>query len=164
MVIIPENIRNKLKTPLGKLYPSVSEVSELKTKHRIICIGDICTLNLLSIGIVPHLAVFDHLFMRNILDAEKVQILQKNFKNPKKYKNPAGTLSEAIIRDAAMLIKNGGAVLIDGEEDMTALAFIISADENDVIIYGQPNEGVVVVKPDKKLKEKVRDWLLETRN
>lgn len=159
MVKIPEDARSQLKKPLGKLYRDFKEIRKLSKDHRIISIGDICTLGLLAMGIKPHLAVFDFLFMRHRLDAEMENILKMHYKKPKKYKNPAGTVSEKILADAEKLLRKGGSVLIEGEEDLTALAFIRSAGPRDIIVYGQPHMGLVVVKPEKKLKKKIEKWL-----
>jgi hypothetical protein len=160
---IPEQVRNELKKPLGSLHTDFKEIKELSLTHRIISVGDVCTLGLLAMGIRPHLAVFDHLFMRRRLEPGMIRILESHFKNPKKYKNSPGTLSKSILSDAAKLLEEGGAVLIDGEEDLTALAFIMAAGTRDVIVYGQPDEGMVVVKPNKALKKKVKGWLQLSR-
>lgn len=156
---IPEQVRKELKRPLGSLHSDFSDIRELSRTHKIISVGDVCTLGLLAMGIRPHLAVFDHLFMRRMLKPGMIRILELHFKEPKKYKNMPGTLSEKLISEAPELLKEGGAVLIDGEEDLTALAFILAAGKKDIIVYGQPEEGMVVVKPDKKLKDKIRGWL-----
>jgi uncharacterized protein (UPF0218 family) len=159
MVTIPASVRATLKSPLGRLQKGYEGLKELGRTHRIISIGDVCTLGLLGAGVLPHLAVFDHLFMRQGLEPERKAILDNAFRNPSRYSNPPGTLSESIIADAPMLIEKGGAVLIDGEEDLTALAFIRSAGRRDIIIYGQPGEGLVVVVPDERLKKKIDKWL-----
>lgn len=156
---INEEFRNELKKPIGKVYNDFKEIKKLGKTHRIIVIGDICTLGMLGMGIKPHLAVFDHLYMRHRLAPTMLRILELHFKKPKRYKNAPGTLSEKILSNAPMLLKEGGAVLVDGEEDLTALAFILAAGKKDIIVYGQPNEGMVVVKPDKKLKERIRKKL-----
>ncbi|MCI0503876.1 DUF359 domain-containing protein [Candidatus Micrarchaeota archaeon] len=159
MVVFPPEIREQLKRPLGRLQAGYAGLPELSRTHRIISVGDVCTLGLLSEGIRPHLAVFDHLFMRHEIDNGMMETLSKNFRNPVRYKNPPGTLSDEIISDAGKLIERGGAVRIDGEEDLTALAFIRSAGDRDIIVYGQPNEGLVVVRPGKALKKKIEGWL-----
>jgi uncharacterized protein (UPF0218 family) len=159
MVAIPEKVKAALKKPLGRLQKDYSGIGALSRGHRLISVGDVCTLGLLSIGIIPHLAVFDHLFMRHDLEPERKMILARRFANPARYENPPGTLSDRIIADAPMLIEKGGAVLIEGEEDLTALAFIRSAGKSDIVIYGQPGEGIVVVRPDEKLKKRIDGWL-----
>jgi GTP-dependent dephospho-CoA kinase len=159
MVAIPPELRAQLKKPLGRLQTDYGKLKAISKTHRIIAVGDVCTLGLLSAGIKPHLAVFDHLFMRHDIDQGMKERLEGAFTNPLRYKNPPGTLSDEIIADAGMLLEKGGAVLIDGEEDLTALAFIRSAGKGDIIIYGQPNEGFVVVRPSGVMKKKIEGWL-----
>ncbi len=158
-MIIPPAVKEQLKKPLGRLQTDFRLIKKLSRSRRIIAVGDVCTLALLAMGIRPHLAVFDHLFMRHRLDPGMVKILAFHFPRQRRYRNPAGTLSERLLRDAPKLLAEGGAVLIDGEEDLTALAFIRSAGKDDVIVYGQPNSGMVVVLPDKRIKKKIDGWL-----
>ncbi len=156
---IPESVKAKLKKPLGSLELDFREIKRLSRGHRITSVGDICTLSLLALGVRPHLAVFDHQFMRQQLDSGMVSMLNVHFSRARRYRNQAGTLSERIVKDAKRLLKEGGAVLIDGEEDLTALAFIMAGGKKDIIIYGQPHRGLVIVKHDAKLKKKIGSWL-----
>ncbi len=158
-MIIPPAVKEQLKKPLGRLQTDFRLVKKLSRSRKVVAVGDVCTLSLLAMGIRPHLAVFDHLFMRHRLDPGMVKILALHFPKQRRYRNPAGTLSERLLRDAPRLMKEGGAVLIDGEEDLTALAFIRSAGADYVIVYGQPNSGMVVVLPDGKIKKKIDGWL-----
>ncbi len=158
-MIIPEKVRKELKHPLGELHIDFRKIRKLSSSMRIISIGDVCTLGLLAMGMRPHLAVFDHRYMRHELDPGFVKILERNYPNPLRMSNPPGTLSDEIIKNAGNLIETGGAVLIDGEEDLTALAFIKSAGKNDLIVYGQPNEGMVLVIPNDNVKKKIEKWL-----
>ncbi|MEW6748205.1 MAG: DUF359 domain-containing protein [Candidatus Micrarchaeota archaeon] len=160
---IPEQVREELKAPLGRLQSDFTGLKELGQSRRLVSVGDVCTLGLLAMGIRPHLAVFDHLFMRRRLEPGMIRILELHFKEPKKYKNTPGTLSERLLADAPRLLDEGGAVLIEGEEDLTALAFIMAAKEGDIIIYGQPEEGMVIVEPDEELKKKVAGWIKMAR-
>lgn len=159
MVKIPEPVRKKLRIPLGMVYRTLEKIEQLSKGHRIISVGDVCTLALLEAGIVPHLAVFDFRYMRTRLKTQDIKTLKTRYPRPKTYTNPAGTVSESLLCDASSLLEKGGAVFIEGEEDLTALAFILAAGENDLIIYGQPDEGIVVVKIDERVKKKVRGFL-----
>lgn len=156
---IAENVRKELRKPLGRLQKDFAGIRRLSRSHRIISVGDVCTLGLLAMGVRPHLAVYDHRFMRRRLDKDMVRILAMQFRKPKRYSNPAGTLSARIIADAKGLIARGGGVLIDGEEDLTALAFVMAGGKKDIIIYGQPHEGMVLVVPGARIKKRVRGWL-----
>ena len=156
MVFISEGVKEELRKPLGRLC---RKFPERLIGRRIISIGDVCTLGLVWAGISPHLAVYDLRSMRKPLALPEARMLRSIYRNPRRYRNPAGTLSDRIMKDAGKLIAKGGAVLIEGEEDLTALAFILGAGEKDVIVYGQPGEGLVVVVPNNKLKKKIEGWL-----
>ena len=156
MARIPEETRKVLRKPLGALFKSIADIKGLESR-RIISVGDICTISLIKAGFRPHLAVFDFRHMRSDLGKEEKEFLMREYPDPKKYRNPAGFLSDEIMKDAPALLRQGGAVLIKGEEDLTAVAFILAAGQGDVVVYGQPDEGVVVVRPDETLKRKVKE-------
>ncbi|HSB47580.1 MAG TPA: DUF359 domain-containing protein [Candidatus Bilamarchaeum sp.] len=157
MIAVSEAVREELKKPLGAVIRDISGLGR-KPDERIISIGDVCTLEFLSRGIIPHLSVFDFKSMRKPLH-EKGRKALMSLGEAKKYANPPGTISESLLADAGMLLEKGGAVLIDGEEDLTALAFILEAGKKDIIVYGQPREGMVIVRADSKLKKKIKGWL-----
>ncbi len=160
MVKITPKVRAQLKKPLGKLCKTLEEVKKHSYTHKIVAVGDVTTLALLGIGIRPHLAVFDFKYMRRKLTEELENVIRRHFRSIITLSNPAGTLSEEVLAAAPKLLKTGGAVKINGEEDLTALAFVKFADKNMLIVYGQPNEGIVVVEPTASIKKKV-DWMLE---
>jgi uncharacterized protein (UPF0218 family) len=147
MAVIPNKIKITLKKPLGRLHPSPSFLR--KTKRRIISVGDESTLVMLENGIKPHLAVFDFKIKRKKITKSKMRILLSSFGKIMRYKNKKGTLSDYLLRNAGELMKKGGAILIDGEEDLTALAFILEGGKKDIVVYGQPDKGLVSVKPEK---------------
>ena len=65
--------------------------------------------------------------------------------------NKPGELSEHVIVEVRKLILNidGDSkirIIIDGEEDLVALPFLIYSPDDWMICYGQPNEGLVIVK------------------
>ncbi len=159
MVVLGEETKEKLKTPLGKVYKNALSVIKMINGKRMISVGDVCTIALLDAGIVPHLSVYDFRFMRNDLGIEGKIKLKTQYPKPKKYSNPAGTVSDTLISDASKLIEAGGAILIEGEEDLTALAFILGARIGDMLVYGQPKAGIVLVEIDEKIKEKARKFL-----
>jgi uncharacterized protein (UPF0218 family) len=69
--------------------------------------------------------------------------------------NPQGTLTkEAIMAtQGGMESKQSIEIVVDGEEDLLALIAIVYAPENGYIVYGQPHEGIVVVKATLNKKE-----------
>ena len=150
---ISSKIKQALKKPLGKVHRGLEEIKRLSHGHKLVAVGDVCVLALLGMGIHPHVAVFDFRYMRRALDREKRKILMRMYPKPWTFKNPRGTVSNALVKKVPEILKKGGAVKIDGEEDLTALAFMKYADSTTHVIYGQPHEGIVLVRRDKKLQK-----------
>ena len=147
-------LRKKLREPIGTL----TSVDGLKTDRKIIAVGDQITLNLVDAGNIPHLSVCDFRIKRKEIGERQKLKIKKTFRIAGKCRNPPGTLSKYILKNAKKYLKSGGLLIIEGEEDLTALAFILSANKNYLVLYGQPDRGVVVVKPE-RVKEKVRKIL-----
>jgi hypothetical protein len=49
--------------------------------------------------------------------------------------------------------------MIDGEEDLLALVAVLYAPEKSLVVYGQPNEGMVVVEVTKEKKTETCKFL-----
>jgi hypothetical protein len=47
-------------------------------------------------------------------------------------------------------------VVVDGEEDLLTLVAVLHAPEKSLVVYGQPQEGIVVVRVTKQKKEMIR--------
>jgi len=46
--------------------------------------------------------------------------------------------------------------LVEGEEDLLTIVAVLCAPENSLVVYGQPHEGIVVVKVTEKTRETMR--------
>ena len=149
MLVLKKELRSALKKPFGTLYPSLDEAKESLPKHDIlISVGDVTTKNLLESGFIPDIGIIDH------------KIQRKESKSNIEYdsvtlhaNNPPGTLTKELwssIEKALKLVEEKVNVLIivDGEEDLSVLPCILSSPPNTLILYGQPNQGLVVVEAD----------------
>ncbi len=47
-------------------------------------------------------------------------------------------------------------LVVDGEEDLLVLPVCLFAPENSVVMYGQPNEGLVIAEITDEVREKVQ--------
>ena len=52
-------------------------------------------------------------------------------------------------------------IIVNGEEDLFTLPAILYAPVGTSVLYGQPDEGLVVVSVNNSLKTKVRNILIE---
>jgi uncharacterized protein (UPF0218 family) len=137
-----EELKSRLRIPMGPVYASMPDFIP---KSRIIAVGDMVVLGLLKKGITPFVAVFDLKTRRAPITKEEKGLILSRFPNPIKASNPAGYLTEEAIDAAEKAMSKGGAVLIDGEEDLTLLAFLAFAKSGDVFIYGIMGSGVCVI-------------------
>jgi GTP-dependent dephospho-CoA kinase len=155
-VLTPE-LRIELKKPLGTLIkgPSAATMKKLKEKAAkdnppiVVSVGDTVSKNLYRYNFRPNLAIVDNKRMRRNVQTTELQATKIIH-----VQNPQGTLTEEAINATREAIedKNSVEIVVDGEEDLLALIAIAYAPQNSYIVYGQPLEGIVVVKatPDKK--------------
>lgn len=162
---LPDDLRPQLKLPLGMLHltlPPLLVKEREGVRSKIITVGDVVTKNLLEVGVVPDISIVDLKVGRKQL-YENVQGLGfREIKVLKKAKNAAGTLNYKSYLALLSLIhlKAKPAVLqIDGEEDLLALFAIYLAPLGSLIVYGQPNEGMVVVEVTEERKVEIKGYI-----
>lgn len=154
-------LREELKTPLGLLIQGSSDETmktlkaliEKERPSKIISVGDAVSDSMMRHGVSPQVLIVDNKVMR-----QPIQPIAVDADQTLHVKNPAGTLAEetwAVIKEA-LRGKRRTRVLVDGEEDLLTLVAVLCAPENSVVVYGQPREGIVVVKVTEKTREMVR--------
>jgi hypothetical protein len=78
--------------------------------------------------------------------------------------NPPGTITKDLWETIDRAIsssknsKKNFLIVVEGEEDLAVLPSIILAPKNTVLMYGQPNQGLVVVEVE-KLKKKAEELI-----
>jgi len=150
-----------LKQPFGTLIPDKQVTKQkltsmLKGTNQIITVGDATTDRLVSFGIVPDIAV---------IDGRERRARRSSYENyPAKElrcSNPAGTISKDAMQVLQSALKTPPPVrvLVDGEEDMLALPLFVMSPENSVVLYGQPLEGLVLVKITPAKQKQAKDLM-----
>jgi uncharacterized protein (UPF0218 family) len=127
----------------------------LKTKKpsMIISVGDALSERLLKNGIRPKVVIIDGRVMRkHIASFATEDYVTANVRNA------AGTISDEswAAVESAVKHKSDVKIVVEGEEDLLALVAILSAQENAMVVYGQPHEGMVVVEVTSEKKDEVR--------
>ncbi len=165
MHVLPEKLRDLLKTPVGKLVDEKGLIELLRCEKHIISIGDQVTYTLLKHDIEPSFCVVDFKTKRGKCPKEIVDLLKSFGKKSIVVENPAGILSDDLFNTVKLAIENleVGSLRIEvlGEEDLASLPAIYFAPSDATIIYGLPNKGVLVIKPTKEMKQKVKEVLDE---
>ena len=158
--ILPAKLRNSLKITVGKVLTGRELMEEIEGREFVVTVGDIVTLELLEHGRVPDLSIVDYQTQR--MPLEEVKKRFERFEQPElKVKNPAGEITLELwkaIKDGYENPRNLR-IVVEGEEDLAALACISLAPENTTVIYGIPNRGATVLHVDLELKSLVDDIL-----
>ena len=135
-------------------------------KTSIVTVGDATTERILSFGIYPKIAIIDGVERRIRRPDVKNSEIIKAYSNKNKIKfykcsNRQGTISKEAYDIIEKIIQSNenAMVFVDGEEDLLALPVFALARNQSVVLYGQPLEGIVVVKVNNKLKKKAQNLL-----
>ena len=147
MFRLDENLIGEFKAPLGKLYVNFEDaIPMIKEASFLISVGDQTTKNLVDNDLIPNLGIIDNRIQRK--DHNYDIIRTENILNAE---NPAGTITENLwetIDEAISLTledDENRIIVVKGEEDLAVLPCLLIAPEDAVILYGQPNEGLVFV-------------------
>ncbi len=75
--------------------------------------------------------------------------------------NPAATLTEELLVALREAIGSVGPtrILVEGEEDLVALPAILLVPVGGSVVYGQPDEGMVLVSVDGAIQSRIRSIL-----
>lgn len=147
MFRLDENLIGEFKAPLGKLYVDFEDaIPKIKEAKFLISVGDQTTKNLVDIDLIPNLAIIDNRIQRKDHNYDIIRT-----ENILESDNPAGTITEDLwetIEKAISLTledNENRIIVVEGEEDLAVLPCLLIAPEDAVILYGQPNEGLVFV-------------------
>ena len=132
---------NKLKRIIEKVNPSC-----------LISVGDIVTKHMIESGIAIDLLIVDNKTMRRPIQPLNVDVDQSFYAT-----NPPGTITNEawIVIKQAINCTGKTKVIIEGEEDLLTLVTVLLAPENSIVVYGQPNKGIVIINVNKETREKM---------
>jgi uncharacterized protein (UPF0218 family) len=155
MLTLPEEHRTLFQKPFGELHQDIDEILPKIEGCIIYAVGDVVTHNLQKRGITPAIAVVDGYTMR--LPCKRMPVFPGECI---KVKNPAGTLTDDLIRALDHAIRYPPVtVIVDGEEDLAVIPLVIAAPNGAVVLYGQPHQGVVLRVVNHQAKETARHFL-----
>ena len=157
---LPNSLRDELKTPLGNLIKNSNPekekiIRQVSSGKIIITVGDATSEMLVKMGLVPFLQVVDGKEKRHERDLPLYDFITTDLQCD----NPAGEITSQSIDviKKSLSAKPPIRLLVDGEEDLLVLPICLFAPDNSVVLYGQPNEGLVIVEIVDKVREKVQN-------
>lgn len=155
---LPDDMRGKLREPFGKLLGE-KEFPSLKGS-KIIAVGDIAAYNLLKTGIDPKVVVIDKRTRRGETSQATRDALSSFGAGAEiRVENRPGFIESGVWPAIKRAIRDGGRVVVDGEEDLLAIPCVLLAPDGWSVVYGLPDRGLVVIKVNKEIKEKFNKML-----
>ena len=158
---LPDSLREQMKIPLGILLPESQTSKDEIQKHLtdnsyIITVGDRTTEKMIDFGLIPSLQIIDGQERREKREPPKLENATELTVD-----NPAAEItsqSVSLIKNA-FTMKSPVRILVTGEEDLLVIPVCIHAPENAVVMYGQPHEGLVIVKVTTEIRNKAQTLL-----
>ena len=154
---LPRELRAELKRPLGPLYQDADELLAAAGEP-VVAVGDIVTYHLLGAGYYPSLALVDGKTKRETVRAS-VREATTGFDERVEVESPAGALSAALLELLAAEREGTTLVEVAGEEDLAALPAVLVLPDGAGVVYGQPDEGMVLATVTPELRDRVRELL-----
>lgn len=155
MLRLREDSRVLFKTPFGRLHASLDTVLPVIRDRTVYSVGDRVSTDLVGLGIIPAVIITDGFTLRSpcvplVVPGIEIQNVV----------NPPGCLSE----DLFSAIRNAVAappvhILVEGEEDLSVIPLVLAGQEDAVLLYGQPHEGVVTCVIDDGARGRARELL-----
>jgi pantetheine-phosphate adenylyltransferase len=164
---LPKDLRPVLQDPWGKVFDKIPKEID---GSKIVAVGDetVQKFNQRSVG--QFLSIVDFLINR---ERRFNSLLELGFENEsvQKIKNPHGVITSELFLAIQNSFKNKKrqVILIDGEDDLSALATLLISPLGYSIFYGQPsfakasagkpNKGLVCISVTEENKNKARDLI-----
>jgi hypothetical protein len=167
LLLLPGGLRSKLKDPLGDLCKGdglecvQAMDSDLKAAIKLIAVGDMTAFYLLKASIVPDVVIVDNKTKRMPIPDHVVKSLDHDSYKTVEVKNPPATLTKELMDMIRESLQEADRIkiVVDGEEDLATLPAILYAPLGSVVVYGQPNEGSVMVKVTTEKKKHIEELM-----
>jgi hypothetical protein len=162
-LVLTEELRRSLKTPLGRLFPGsgtdiyeeISTLISARKPLRVIFVGDAVARNALRTKIRRDVFIVDNKEKRR-----RTKPFDAYAARTFRVRNDPGTIGSEAWAAVEEAVESGDAVMIvDGEEDLLTLVAIAIAPLGSFVMYGQPNEGLVMVEVDDPAKKRACSFL-----
>jgi len=159
MLTLPDDLRGSFKEPFGSVYTD-PEALLSDAGRPVIAVGDVVTYHLRRAGHAPAVAIVDGKTKREAVDAEIREALEDPA-HRRDVENPPGALSESLLAalSEAVAAEEPITIVVDGEEDLAALPAVLVAPLGGTVVYGQPDEGMVLVDVTDDAKAKMRSLI-----
>ena len=159
---LPNNLRDKLKEPFGKLIKENETTKQTISKfcssdNFLITVGDATTEKMINYKIIPNIQIVDNQEKRVVKETP----MNFEVKTELKCINPPGEVTDDAITKIKLALNSEPPVriLVEGEEDLLVLPVCLYGPDNAVIMYGQPHTGLVIINLDEETRNRAKSIL-----
>ena len=154
---LPPEYRHLFREPVGDLIPD-AEVDAKRISGLIagavavVTVGDRTTERVLGYGILPDIQIVDGVERRRPRTPPDTSVRTIRCDNPAAHitSGAMAAITDAYDTDAPVRI------LVSGEEDLLLVPALACAPPGAVLMYGQPGEGLVVVRAEGDARDRAR--------
>jgi len=156
---LTSKLRQQLKSPLGELIRgttaasshSLESVIRRESPTKVVLVGDGVSRSAIQSGIQPNVIIVDNREMRR--DVDPIAFYgRRQFR----LANARGSISSASWNTIHEAIAVGNSiVVVEGEEDLLTLVAIAESPLGSLVVYGQPHQGVVLVRVSREKKKEI---------
>jgi len=159
--VLPEDLRDELARPIGKIVSAWALSKHIKGSPRIISVGDVVTITLLQMKMEPDVAVFDYKTQR-AEDYKAKERIGKMSGRLVKVENPPGKITKALWKAVkeAVNAKDRVKVEVSGEVIDQGVFRLIRHDPQHVRQrrhLGRPSRRVTAGDDDLRRRVEARD-------
>ncbi|MFH0748435.1 MAG: GTP-dependent dephospho-CoA kinase family protein [Candidatus Bathyarchaeota archaeon] len=139
-------IRGSYEETMGAL----KKLIETEKPPMVIAVGDVVSDNMVKYKIGPQVLVVDNKTTRESFLSVAMDVDQTlNLKNP-----PQMLADEAwTVMQEAIGSGKKTRILVEGEEDLISIVAVLCAPLGSFVVYGQPQQGIVVVRVSEQRKQ-----------
>lgn len=168
-LVLPTHLRQSLKESKGKLFsrPKLGAAKDAcayiqkNNLHPVIAVGDLVSINLAKVNCQAQLSILDGKTKRHDkLDRSLTADVTLEVKNAATEIRP----EVWVAIELALKVGESGKIakiLIEGEEDLTALPAVVLAPNGSAVVYGLPDQGIVVITVTTAHKQTVNEILAQ---
>lgn len=136
--------------------PQLKKLIAESRPTRVVTVGDVVSTEAAAAGIKVDVGIIDGKTMRRDY-ANSLGIAPSVLR----IRNPAGSITGEAWKTVkeAVLAEGAATIFVDGEEDLLTLPAVMEAPEGALIVYGQPSEGIVIVRVTREKKAELANML-----
>jgi len=162
-LVLPDSLRQQFKKPFGQLVSGsasycnrfIKAVIQNEAPPRVVLVGDTVSRHAMGAGIRADVIIVDNKEMR-----QSSMPVSMGSRKTFKLVNSQGTIASKSWDVISRAVNLGdSAVVVKGEEDLLVLVAVFVAPIHSLVVYGQPEKGVVLVRVSAEKKRELSRFL-----